>query len=126
MQNILTTSLQQLDSVGQTMSRRVSTFTDTTPVAGDFRSAVLIDTSELTVTLPTAQVRQCFFRNTHASAKITTKWTPNGGVSATILIVGPGDGVMFWHQAAGSTYGFSQLKITSDTANATYELFLGG
>ena len=126
MQNILTTSLQQLDDTGQVMARRVSTFADTSPVAGDWRNAVLIDTNELTLTMPTLQVRQVFLRNTHVSAKITCKWTPYTGASATILILGPGDGIAFWSQATGATYGVSAVKLTSDTALATYEMFLGG
>lgn len=126
-QNILTATIKQLDASGVTLATRIATMTDSAPVVGDFRGlGVLIDTSQATIGLPTAQVRQVFLRNTHASALITVVWTPNGGAQATIIILGPGDGIGFWHQSTGATKGISSLKLTSDTANATYELYLGG
>lgn len=125
-QNNLSLTLQQLDANGVTLTRRVETFSDTAPTVGEFRVGLLTDTNEATISLPTAQIRQVLLKNTHTSGKITVKWTPNGGAKVTILIVGPGDGIAFWHQATGATYGLSLLTLTTDVSNTTYELFLGG
>lgn len=125
--NILSTTLQQLDDDDVVLARDVSTITDATPVAGDFRGlGKLIDTNEATIGLPTAAPRQVYIKNTHATAKITVKWTPTGVAKVTILVLGPGDAICFWQTVTGATYGISALYLTSDTANATYKLFIGG
>lgn len=125
--NNITFTLQQLDSAAKTLASRTVTLSDTAATVGDFRGiGTLIDATLTTIGLPILQVRQLELRNTHTTAKITVTWTPNGGASAVVLILGAGDGICFWHTAAGATLGISQLKLQSDTANATYELFLGG
>lgn len=126
-QNNLTLILEQKDSNGQFLARRQFTISETDPDAGEFRSGILIDTNQATITLPFAQCRQILFRNTHTSAKITVVWTPQGGAEATINKVGPGGGIALWDDTAATTgIGISSLKLTSDVANATYELFVGG
>jgi hypothetical protein len=124
--NNFTSTIQQLDDVGATLARATVTVSDVDPTVGELRAGYLVDTNEATISLPFTQIRQFQLKNTHASAKITVKWTPTTGASATILILGPGDVVAFWHSVTGATYGFSQLKLTSDTAAATYSLYLGG
>lgn len=127
-QNALTWTLQQLDGSGNTLARRVTTITDTAPTTGDYRgSGSLPDNSAHTITLPTTQIRQLYIKNNHSSANITVAWTPNGGASATILVIGPGATLGFWDPNTGSSYGISALTLTSSTNAATpYELFLGG
>jgi hypothetical protein len=125
--NNMTFTLQQLDSAAKTLASRTVTLTDATATVGDFRGVgTLIDTTLTTIGLPIAQVRQLELRNTHTTAKVTVTWTPTTGASAVAIILGPGDAICFWHLAAGSTYGISQLKLQSDTANTSFELFLGG
>lgn len=125
-QNNLSITLHQLDGAGETLARRLASFSDAAPTAGEYRAGVLADTSEATITLPVAQVRQVYIANTHASAKITVKWTPNGGSKVTILILAPGDMIAFWNETTGTTVGVSTVSLTSDTSSATYEMFLGG
>jgi hypothetical protein len=125
-EHILSTTLQQLDDEGQTIARRQTSYSDTDPSVGENRVGLLTDTSEATISLPITQPRQVAITNTHASAKITVKWTPTGVAKVTIIILGPGDGIAFWNQNTGATYGISALYLTSDVANATYELFIGG
>lgn len=126
-QNNLSITLQELDVNGQVTTRRVFTVSDTAAVVGEFRSGVLVDTNQVTITVPTTQPRQILFKNTHASAKITVVWTPYGGAEATINKVGPGGIIALWDATAAATgIGVSSLKLTSDTNNATYELFIGG
>lgn len=125
--NNITWTLQQLDSAAKTLASRTVTLTDAAATVGDFRGVgTLVVTSQVTIGLPIAQVRQLELRNTHTTAKITVVWTPTTGAEATVIILGPGDGISFWHTAAGTTLGVSSLKLTSDTVNATYELFMGG
>lgn len=127
MQNNLSITLQQLDINGQVLTRAPFTVSDTTPTVGELRSGTLIDTSEATIGLPILQPRQILLKNTHATAKITVKWTPFGGSEVTITKLGPGACIALWDPtAAAATIGVSNLKLTSDTANATYLLFLGG
>ncbi len=125
-QNNLTATIQQLDSVGATLARRVTTYSDIAPSVGDFTAGLLTVLTEVTITLPIAQARQVMIHNTHATAKITVKWTPNGGAKATIIILQPGDMIAFWSPLTGATNGISLLTLTSDTLNATYESFVGG
>lgn len=127
-QNNLTTSLQQLDSNGITLVRDTETFSFTSPTIGEYRLGNLPDTSQATISFTglVTQVLQVLLKNTHASAKITVVWTPTGGASATALVIGPGDMIGFWHTNTGATYGVSSLKLTSDTANTTFRLYLGG
>ena len=125
--NILSTTIQQLDANGQSLSRRVTSVTDATPTVGDFRGLGLLTASGATsISLPITQVRQIQLRNTHASAKITVTWTPTTGASVVAGVLGPGDMIALWSQTTGSTYGISALSLNSDTANTTYEMFTGG
>lgn len=125
--NNITWALQQLDGLVRTLASRTVTLSDPAATVGDFRGiGVLPDTTLTTITLPIAQVRQLELRNLHATAKITVTWTPATGVSAVILILGPGDGLCFWQQSSGTTLGITQLKLQSDTNVTQYEMFLGG
>jgi hypothetical protein len=125
--HILSFTLQQLDDNGQVLARRVHSVAEEDPTAGEFRAGILVDTNQATISLPTTQVRQLIFFNTHATAKITVVFTPYGGAEATINKVGPGGALaVFDATAAGTGIGISSLKLTSDTVNGTYECFLGG
>lgn len=126
-ENTLSLSVQQFDDLDNTLARRVATVTDSSPSAGDFRGKGILTTTSITaIGLPIAQTRQVYVRNTHASAKITVTWTPNGGASATVAVIGPGDAIALWSQTTGSSYGISALSLTADIANTTYEIYLGG
>ncbi len=126
MQNILTATIQQLDNTAQQVLRRQVTVTDSAPTVGEWNVGNLPTTTPTVIALPIAQVRQLVIRNIHASAKMTVTWTPTGGASATVLVLGPSDVVGFWHQTTGTSYGVSALTLQSDTANTPYELYLGG
>ena len=126
-QNSLTITIQQLDATSSRIVNRPFTVTDTLATVGEFRSGTLIDTNQTTISLPIAQPRQILFKDTHASAKITVVWTPNAGAEVTVCKVGPGGVIALWDPtAAASGIGISTLKLTSDVANATYELYIGG
>lgn len=127
-QNNIVYTFTQLDALGATLVRRQYSLSDTTPTVGDYRGFGVLPTAalEVVVTLPITQCRQVVVKNTHATAKITVKWTPTTGAEVTVAILGPGDAIGLWSQAAGTTYGISTLKLTGDTTATTFELFLGG
>jgi hypothetical protein len=126
-QNNLTLSYQILDNNGDSIARRQISVSDTSPTVGEAQRGYLVDTNEATISLPFTSIRQLLIFNTHATAKITVKWTPNGGAQATVGIVGPGDAIGFWLKSALVTgLGITSLKLTSDTSGATYEITFGG
>ena len=126
-QNNLTLSYQILDNNGESIARRQLSVSDSAPTVGEAQRGYLVDTSEATISLPYSSIRQLIIFNTHPTAKITVKWTPNGGAQATVGIIGPGDVVGFWLKSALVTgLGITSLKLTSDTAGATYEITFGG
>lgn len=126
-QNNISVTLQQLDSNGEHLARRVFSVSEDSPLVGAFRVGVLPDTNQATISLPCTYVQQLLFRNTHATAKVTVVWTPSGGAEATVNKVGPNGVIILWDPTAQATgIGITSLKLTADTVNTTYELFLGG
>ena len=124
--NTFTSTLQQLDANGQTLARRVASSSDTAGTVGEFRSGNLTDTNQATISLPVAQVRQVWVRNTDTAGNITVVWTPTTGAEVTAAVIGPQDQIMLWHTNTGATFGVSTLKLTASVANTTYELYVGG
>jgi hypothetical protein len=126
-QNNLTLTLQQLDGSGNVLARKTQTISNTDPGSGEWRVGNLPDTAQATISFTGlgTQVLQLQLKNTHASALITVVWTPTTGSQATVLVLGPGDIIAFWHTNTGTTFGISSLKLTSDTASTPFELFLG-
>lgn len=124
--NIITTTIQELDTNGQTLARRVASCSDTAATVGQFLSGNLPSTAEVTLTLPVTQVRQVWVHNTDSVDTITVKWTPTTGAEATVAVLGPTDQIMLWHTTTGGTKGISTLKLTAGAANTTYEAYLGG
>ncbi len=124
--NTFTANIQQLDTNGQTLARRVSPVSDNAATTGEFISGNLINTNLTAITLPVAQARQIWVHNTDSAATITVIWTPTTGASATVAVLGPNDQLMLWHTTTGATKGISALSLTASEANATYEVYVGG
>lgn len=125
----ITNSIQLVPKVidaGAVVAQRSVTVTDATAAVGGITQRTFPSTAEQTISLPITQTRQVFIRNTHASAKITVKWTPNGGAEATITVLGPLGAVALYDPNTHSSNGISGLKLTSDVSGSTYELGLGG
>lgn len=123
--NNLTLVINQQDADGVNILNRSIGAISYEGSVGEFESGKLTDTSEHQQTLPVTTVFQFYFKNTHASAKITVAWTPSGGAKSTIQVVQPGGELSFWHPVVTSG-GFTALYYTSDVANATFEHFIGG
>lgn len=95
-------------------------------VTGEFDIRQAPDTSNHVLDLPTTLILQFYFKNTHSAANITLIGTPQGGSSATLIKLGPGDTFLFWCVGTSATRGFTALSYTSDTTGATFEFFIGG
>lgn len=126
-QHIFSYTLQQLDTNGNVKARSSQSVTQNSPTAGQLIEGSAPDTGAHSITLPITQPRQIVFYNTHATAKFTIIWTPFGGASATINLIGPGGVLALFDPTAATTgNGVSALSVTSDTSGGTYELFIGG
>lgn len=79
-----------------------------------------------TLTLPVATVLQLYIRNLSTTANITVTATPQGGASAVLTDLGPGDVLVNWCAGTSATRGFTQIKLQSDTAATPFEIFMGG
>lgn len=77
------------------------------------------------LTLPVDPVYQCYIKNLDATKTITVAWTPNEGVGATILLLNPGDQIMFWCSIIAGA-GVTGITLTPSAAGALVEYFLGG
>lgn len=122
--NNLTLLINRQDADGTNVENRTIGSVSFSGTAGEFEIRQAPDTSQHTLDLPTTQVNQFYFKNTHASAIITLVGTVNGGSSQTLAVLEPGGVFCVWQATTGK--GYTDLKYTSDTSGATFEMFLGG
>jgi hypothetical protein len=127
-ENNLSLVLNQQDSSGVNILNRSIGAISYDGSVGDFTKGKLTDTAEQQQTFPEglSTALQFYFKNTHATAKVTVAWTPTGGAKSTIAIIGPGGVIALWGATSAGSVGFTALYYTSDTANATFEHFIGG
>ena len=126
--NALTFVANQQDSAGTNVINRSVGAVSYSGAVGSPVFGSLSDTSEHQQTFPQGLTTalQFYFKNTHASAKITVAWTPTGGSKSTIAVVGPGGVLLLWSATSAGNVGFTTLYLTSDVAAATFEYFIGG
>jgi len=122
-QNNLSLILNQQDSSGVNILNRLVGAIGYAGVAGQFTDALLSGTGATTITLPTTNVLQFFFYNTHATANITLNTT---GATGTALIKVPPGGIVAVWNPTGASGAITSITGTADVANATYQMFLGG
>lgn len=125
-QNNLSLLLNQQDSDGVNILNRTVGAVSYDGIVGEFHNGLLTGTGQVTLDLPTANVLQFYFRNTHATAVITVVATVQGGSTQTVTKVQPGGLLVNWCESTSATAGFTEIKVTSSVANATFEMFLGG
>lgn len=127
-QNNLSVSLQQLDANGVTLARRIENFSYLSPIVGEWRVGNLPDTSSHAISLVglVPQPLQVMLKHTGQTGTITVVWTPNGGSSATVIVLGPGDMIAFWQTTTNAAYGISALALTASVSTTPFELFIGG
>jgi hypothetical protein len=125
--NSVTLTIHQEDANGATIHNRLVGPVQYAGVAGELDVRTLAaDTSNHVFDLPSTNVLQFYFKNTHATAVITLIGTVQGGASQTLAKVQPGGVFVYWAASISATAGYTALSYTSDTASATAETFLGG
>ncbi len=124
--NNLTLLVQQTDTTGSPILNRRIGPVEYAGNVGVFTNGIYNDTSLHAQSLPTTNVLQFYFKNTHATAVYTVTWTTQGGASVVAQNVQPGGVLVFWQPATSATAGITALSLTSDTSGGTYEMFLGG
>ncbi len=126
--NRLSLIVNQEDANGVNVINRTIGAIEYTGLVGQQTSGVLPTTGATTQNFPAGvtTVLQYYFKNTHATAFITVTWTHTTGASVVVQAVPPGGVVAFWNTLATSPAGITALSLQSDTANATFEQFIGG
>lgn len=122
-QNNLSLILNQQDSSGVNILNRLFGAIAYAGVAGQFTDGLLVGTGATAFTVPTANVLQLFFLNTHATANITLNTT--GATGTALIKVPPGGLVVVWNPT-GASGAITAITGTPDVANATFQMFLGG
>jgi hypothetical protein len=126
-QNNLSLIVNQQDSSGVNILNRLIGVIAFAGVAGEYINGILTTTGATVITLPTANVLQFAFHNTHATANITVNWTPTSATGSVIAAkVGPGGVLAMWMPTANSSGAITAVTGTADVANATYEVYMGG
>jgi len=120
----LTGSIKATDSVAGTiaLSKVLSSLTTAATTFSE-ASGFSVGTSPVTITLPISPVTFVYIKNTHATQTLTVIWTPNGGASATVIVLQAGAWINFGEATALS--GITALSLTGSGASTTCEYVLG-
>lgn len=125
-QNNMTFTLNQQDSSGVNILNRTIGPVSYAGAVGVFTDGIFPDNSSHVQALPTTNVLQFYFKNTHSTAVVTVTWTLQGGASQSILKCQPGQVIVFWSPVTSGTAGITALTLQSDTALANFEMYLAG
>ena len=123
-QNNLSLTINQQDTNGVNILNRLFGPVAASATVGEFINGILTTTGATAITVPTTNVVQFFFKNTHATAQINLNLT--GATGTALIRVPPGAIAAIWTPATGASGAITSITGTSDVANATYEIFMGG
>lgn len=84
----------------------------------------LIGSSPTSITLPISPAQFIYVCNLHATQTLTVIWTPNGGASATIIVLQPS--ALIVHVAPNTTSGITALSLQGSGANTNAEYIIAG
>lgn len=129
--NNLQLTLNQLDSLNTSIINRTIGPISFAGTVGEFVVGSLPSSSQTTITLPTATVFQCYIKNTTTASSsvnntITVNWTPQGGSTATITVLGPAQAIALWSPSSSSTAGITAMNFVASNAPVYFEAFFGG
>lgn len=122
-QNNLSLIVNQQDANGVNILNRLIGAIAYAGVVGQYTDGLLSGTGATVFTLPTTNILQFMFLNTHATANITLNTT--GATGTALLKVPPGGLVAIWN-STGASGAQTAITGTADVANATFSMFLGG
>lgn len=76
--------------------------------------------------VPGSPLQAVSIKNNSATAKLTVKWLPTGGVTAAVAILGPGGMVSYIDPSpAGAGIGITNIALNTDTAGTPVEVYMG-
>ncbi len=79
------------------------------------------------ISLATAICTQFYLKNIDPNGHtVTVTWTPQGGASAVVQTLLPGDLILFWSKPGGANNGITALSLTPSAATTLIEYFFGG
>jgi hypothetical protein len=126
-QNNITLLVNQQDSDGVDIIKRVIGALGYAGVAGEFDTRKAPDTSIHTLDLPTTTVLQVVIHNLDTTYVLDIDGTRNGQSTQHVATLSPGGVFVYWATVSGGTgVGFTELKLTAGVTNQAYEMFLGG
>jgi carbohydrate-binding DOMON domain-containing protein len=85
--------------------------------------ALSVPSSPTSITLPGSPVKIAYIQNNHATQTLTVTWTPNGGASAVIVTLQPGEFIVLGGQT-GASGGITALSLQGSGASTTAKLIL--
>lgn len=85
---------------------------------------VSIGTSPVVISLPVSPSTGIYIKNTHATQTLSVTWTPNGGASAAIITLQPGEYIV--KGGANLAGGITALTLTGSATGTTAEYILAG
>jgi hypothetical protein len=83
-----------------------------------------VGTSPTTLTLPVSPTQFLYIKNLSTTATVTVTWTPDGGSSASIIVLQPGG--MITYVESNTTSGITALSVTASAASTPIEYILLG
>ena len=123
-QNNLSLTINQQDTNGVNILNRLIGPIAAAGTVGEFINGILTTTGATAITVPTTNVDQFFFKNTHATAQINLNLT--GATGTALIRIAPGAIIAIWAPSTGASGAITAITGTSDVANATYEIYMGG
>lgn len=89
-----------------------------------FLSATLVvPTSSTPITLPVEPINFLYIKNTGTTA-VQVTWTPQSGVSATVILLEPSSAIILVEITAGA--GIAALSVSSVASSSSIEYIIGG
>lgn len=85
--------------------------------------AYSIGTSSTSITLPGSPTKIVYIQDNHASQTLSVTWTPNGGSSAAIVTLQPGEFIVLGGQT-GSSGGITALSLQASGAGTPAKIIL--
>lgn len=92
--------------------------------AGQYTQSLNIGVGVTTLSLPVSPIVNIYLKNLHATQTVTITATPNGGSSAVLGTLGPGEVFLWWGLAQAR--GYTAMSLQASGANTPVEMFLGG
>jgi hypothetical protein len=93
----------------------------------NFFTYLALNNGSNTISMPQIPACQVYVRNLDPAKTVSVSWTPNGGSLDSIIVLNPGDMILFWCNPAGTTTpGITAMNLNASAAGCLVEYFIGG